>query len=103
MIVCVMRFFVCRSRRRSSRSARDVISTLYIDLIGLSHLLDYLCERTTLLSATLAGDAAQMQVFQQFLIIINRNDHSSLAPFDISDELNILRHGLSPLLRACNR
>lgn len=54
------RIFTALSRRLSSRSAREVITTLYIDLPGSLHLFYDFIERTARFVLTFVGDADQV-------------------------------------------
>src|SRR5436305_14973924 len=67
-IAVTIRFLTDRSSRLSSRSARDVIVTLYINLSGLAHLFDNLIKRTARLVAAFFVAANQVQVFHQLLV-----------------------------------
>src|SRR5208337_984242 len=88
----MMRFLTGRSRRFSSRSAREVMLTLNIDFASRAQFLDHLFQRPAGLSFAFAGGAAHCQVIHHIFVLFDRENDSRLAPLSIGDELNVLLH-----------
>ena len=88
------RFFTGRSSRFSSPSAREVILTLYINLAGGAHFLDNLGKGTARLVLALAGDPAEVKVFQHLLVFFDGENHGGLAALGVYDELHAFGDGL---------
>jgi len=87
-----MRFSTGRSRRFSSRSAREVMLTLNINFASRAPFLHHIFKRPAGLSFAFTGCTAHLQVFHHFFVLFDRENHRSLAPLGIGDELKILLH-----------
>src|SRR5437870_5844728 len=67
-----IRFFTDLSRRLNSRSAREVMVILYIDLARGSHFLNDFLKRPARFVFAFVCHADQMQVLEQFFVFFDR-------------------------------
>src|SRR5205085_5546472 len=83
---------VVRSSRFNSRSAREVIVTLYIYLAVGAQFSDQLGEGAARLVLALACDLTHVQVLKHLFVLFEREDDGCLVALGVRDELNVSRH-----------
>jgi hypothetical protein len=67
-----IRFFIVLSSRFNSRSARELISMMFIDLAGLAQLVDNFDKQTPWLVLRFFGDTSDVKVFLPLLVLFKR-------------------------------
>jgi hypothetical protein len=84
-----IRFFVGLSNRFNSRSAREVIMRLYINLAGVTEFFHNFTKRSAGFVFCFLGHPSYMQIFKQLFVLVEGKDHRGSLTVCICNVLNI--------------
>src|ERR1041385_8033640 len=84
-------FLTCRSSLISSRSAREVKTTSYIDLTGPAQLVEDFAKGTPRLVFAFFSRSNNVLIFEPFSIFIKRKNHCGFLAGCVDNVLNV-RH-----------